>query len=108
MKHARIIVAALMLFTVMLNSLPNSVLDLFHQHHHTQHEPYTGGDLRFEEEHIHCFIPDLFFEAHEVPAEVHVKPVIAYTPIVLTPVKHYFSTHTLYGADRAPPFTTVV
>jgi hypothetical protein len=104
MKSLRIITAFALLFAILLGSMPDSVLDVFHKHQHT-HDcgPVTGDQKTLEKEHIHCKNPDLFFR-HFLPSHFTFTIVASSYPMVYHAIAEkvtVVSYHLLPG--RAPP-----
>jgi|GEM_PF-6834155 len=104
MKLMRIITAAVLLTAILLNSLPDSVLDVFHEHEHTHHCAPNQGDLKtIENEHIHCKNPHLFFQ-HYIQPEPAAGIVSASYPVTYRAVSYEEVVvwhHLLPG--RSPP-----
>ncbi len=75
MKFARISLATFMLMAIVLRSLPDTVFDYFHEHHHYQpEEQKTRSGASISEFQHNCHIQDWNFESFEV-SETHYQPL---------------------------------
>jgi hypothetical protein len=77
MKILNFTAGLLLLSALVLNTLPDLVLDLVHEHEHSHDCAPNPGDLKtIEKDHVHCQLHHVFFESF-IPAQPEKIGVLA-------------------------------
>lgn len=101
MKALRVVIASVILSSVILNSLPDTMLDHFHHHEHSSTTP--SGQDAFTDFSFDCHIPDVFFAEYDVSLSSFTADLLRTKLNVSEQLLTSSSVRIICAKGRAPP-----